>query len=129
MTEFAINIPDGWSDNYSVDMLNIIKNGTNDSISISVVKNEKLADVEADNNEMLKVIPGDAKFNKSMTVAGKEANFVSAFTTVNGTGVYLGFITFSHQGDVYRCMLNSDRDISGDIDSIVSILNTIEFVH
>ena len=129
MADFAINIPDGWTDNYSLDMLNIIKSGTNDSVSISAMRDEKLADVEADNNKMMELYPGGAKVNKAMTVAGEEANFVSAYTTVNGTGVYLGFITFSHQGVIYRCMLNSDRDLSGEIDSIVAILNTIEFVN
>ena len=93
------------------------------------MRNENLAKVEADNNEMLKFVPGENKVNKSVKVAGKDASFASAFTTVNGTGVYLGFITFSHQGVVYNCMLTSDRDLGGEIDSIIAILNTIEFIH
>lgn len=129
MADFAINIPAGWSDNFSRDVLNIKKDGTEDQISISVLRNEKLSDVQADNAEMFKLFPSGASKNTSLKVAGEEANFISAFTTVQGTGVYLGFITFSHQGAIFRCMITSDRDISGNINEIIDILNTIEFVH
>ena len=129
MPDFAINVPEGWSNSKSYEDLHIKKDGTEDLISISAMRNEKLADVEADNNEMFKLFPGDAKTNKTRKVAGKDALFTSAFTTVNGTGVYLGFITFSHQGVIFRCMLTSDRNLAGEIDNIVAIINTIEFVH
>lgn len=129
MPDYAINIPDGWSNSKSYEDLHIKKDGTEDLISISAMRNEKLADVEADNNEMFNLFPGDAKTNKTVKVAGKDALLTSAFTSVNGTGVYLGFITFSHQGVVYRCMLTSDRDLAGEIDNIIAIINTIEFVH
>ncbi len=129
MADYAINIPDGWSDAKSFEDLQIKKDGKEDVIVISAMRDEKLADVEADNNKMLEAFPAGSRVNKSLTVAGEEASFVSAYTSVDGTGVYFGFITFSHQGVIYRCRLGSDRDISSEIDSIVAILNTIEFVN
>ncbi len=129
MPDYAINIPDGWSDSKSYEDLHIKKDGTEDQISISSMRNESLTDVEADNNEFFKLFPGGKTTNKSIKVAGKDANLIYAYTSVNGTGVFLGFITFSHQGVVYRCRLDSNRDMSGDINTIASIINTIEFVH
>lgn len=129
MADYAINIPDGWSNAQSFEDLQIKKDGKEDIIVISALRDEKLADVEADNSKVMEHFPAGAKVNKAITVAGENANFVSAYTTVNGTGVYLGFITFSHQGVIYRCRLGSDRDLAGEIDNIVAILNTIEFVH
>lgn len=127
--DYAMDIPNGWSDEKSFDDVHIKKDGKADMISISTMRNEKLADVEADNSEMFKLFPGGATTNKTLTVAGEEAHFISAFTTVNGTGVYLGFITFSHQGVVFRCRIGSDRDLSKDIDDIIKIIDTIQFVH
>lgn len=129
MPDFAIDIPNGWSNSMSYDDLHIKKDGKEDMISISAMRDAKLADVEADNSKMFELFPGGATTNTTMTVAGEEAHLISAFTTVNGTGVYLGFITFSHQGVIYRCRLGSDRDLSGEINNIVKILDTIQFVH
>lgn len=129
MPDYAINIPKGWSDSMSLDDLHIKKDGTEDQISISAMRNEKLEKVQEDCSVFFKFFPGGATTNKSMKIAGEDANFISAYTTVNGTGVYLGFITFSHQGVVYRCRFDSNRDLTGEIDNMVKILNTIEFVH
>ena len=129
MPDYAINIPDGWSDLKSYADLSLKKDGTEDIIVISAMRDEKLADVEADSVKMLEVFPSESKVNKSLTIAGEEASFVSGYITVDGTGVYLGSITFSHQGVVYKCMITSDRDLSGEIDSIVAIIDTIEFIH
>lgn len=129
MADFSLDIPNGWINSKSYDDLHIQKEGKADMISISAMRNEKLADVEADNNEMFKLFPGGATTNKTLTVAGEEAHLISAFTTVNGTGVFLGFITFSHQGVVYRCRIGSDRDLTNEINDIIKILDTIQFVH
>ncbi len=139
MADYAINIPDGWSDSKSYDDLHIKRNGTEDQISITVSRDKKLADIEAANSKIIDFFPGDAKTNKTIKVAGEEANFVSAYTTTTvkdeetgkdkTVGVYLCFVTFSHQGAVYSCRIDSDRDLSGDINNIVAILDTIEFVH
>ena len=129
MPDFAIDIPGGWSNSKSYDDLHIKKDGTEDTISISAMRNAKLADVEADNNKMFELFPGGVTTNTTVTVAGEEAHVLSAFTTVNGTGVFLGFVTFSHQGVIYRCRIGSDRDLTGEINNIVKILDTIQFVH
>lgn len=139
MADYAINIPDGWADSYSRDDLHIKRNGTEDQISITVSRDKKLTDIEAANSKIIGFFPGDAKTNKTIKVAGEEANFVSAYTTTTvkdeetgkdkTVGVYLCFVTFSHQGAVYSCRIDSDRDLSGDINNIVAILDTIEFVH
>lgn len=127
--DFSMDIPNGWSNSMSYDDVHIKKDGTEDMITISTLRNESLTEVEADNSEMFKLFPGGATTNKTVTVAGEEAHLVSAFTTVNGTGVFLGFITFSHQGVVFRCRIGSDRDLTNELNNIVKILDTIQFVH
>lgn len=129
MADFSMDIPNGWSNEKSFDDVHIKKDGTEDMITISAMRDEKLEEVEAANSEMFKLFPGGATTNKTLTVAGEEAHLISAFTTVSDTGVFLGFITFSHQGVVFRCRIGSDRDLTNELDSIVEILDTIQFVH
>ena len=139
MADYAINIPDGWADSLSIDDLHIKKNGTEDQISISVLRDAKLEDIVASNSKIMDAISSDKKTNKSLTVAGEEANLVSAFTVITTknpetgkeekTEVYFGLIAFSHQGAVYNCRIDSNHDLSGEIDKIIAILNTIEFVN
>ncbi len=129
MPDYALNIPDGWSDLISFADLQIKKDGVEDVIVISSLRDGKIAEVEENNATFMKGFADNEKTAKTLTVAGEEAKFVGGFKTVNGANVYLGFITFSHQGVVYNCRFNSDRDLTGEFDNIVAILNTIDFVN
>lgn len=136
LADYAINIPDGWSNADSYNGYQISKDGTNDIISISTYREESLADIQANNDVFISgstaLYSGAVTQNKEMTVAGKQASFVSAYVSAEQTGTtgsYIGFITFSHQGTIFNCMLTSDRDLAGQMDEITGIINTIEFVH
>lgn len=139
MPDYALNIPDGWSNQKSFSDLQIKKDGVEDVIFISSLRDGKLAEIEENNAVFMKAFADNEKTTKTLTVAGEEAKFVAGFKTVKQTdpetkkevsvGVYLGFITFSHQGVVYNCRFNSDRDLTGEFDNIVAILNTIDFVN
>lgn len=129
MPDYALNIPDGWSNQKSFSDLQIKKDGVEDVIVISSLRDGNLAEVEENNAVFMKNFAENEKTSKTLTVAGEDAKFVSGFTTRNGIDVYLGFITFSHNGVVYNCRFNSDRDLTGEFDNIVAILNTIDFVN
>lgn len=136
LADYAINIPDGWSNADSYNGFQISKDGTNDIISLTAYREEKLADVQANNDVFIKgattQYKGAKTQNTTMKIAGKDASFVSAYVSAEqtgSTGSYVGFITFTHQGVIFNCMLTSDRDLAGQMKEITDILNTIEFIH
>ena len=58
-----------------------------------------------------------------------EAEFSSGLIKTEGAAVWLGYITFSHAGEIYDCRLSADRDLSQEeINKMVDILRSIEFV-
>ena len=135
MPTFSIQIPDGWSNSLSFSDLIISRDGTTDILKISVVENARLDEVIADHTSLITA----TKTNFADTVTETknvsfgeitDAPFYSAYVADAGDGasVYFSYIFFEHAGDVYSCHINSNRDLSADIDEFTEILGTINFI-
>ena len=131
--DYAIRIPNGWSDSLSYTELIIKKDGTEDTISVANERgaslNKTLESANTVINTMKTNYPETVVENKKVTVLGKEANFFSAYLADNGTGnaSYLGYVIFDNENSVYTCNLISNRNMSENLDDYLYILNTIEF--
>lgn len=142
---YSINIPKGWSDKLTSADLDIIRDGTKDNLRIAVIKDSSPSEVLEQRTSTINLVK--TKFsnaesgNKKYTIAnGIEAQYMYAW--VEDTGVreddgkgnltvlssFIGFIVFDYQGDIYSCSLSSNNNMNEDIDEIISILNTIEFI-
>ena len=131
--DFAMTIPNGWSNEKSFNELMIKKDGTEDIITVS---NDRSASLAVTLQEVTKIIDNikllrsDAVIkNSSVEVLGQKAHFLSGYVADDGTGkaAYLGYIIFSHEGSVYSCNLISDHDMSKNLDEYLEIINTVEF--
>ncbi|MBQ2847238.1 MAG: hypothetical protein IJE74_03175 [Clostridia bacterium] len=136
MPEYSIQIPNGWSDSMSYESLVIKRDGTQDVLTLSVIDDKSLTDITEERSSVINLtksnFPNTVVETKGVSFGEiEEANFFSAFVadTGNGTQVYLAYILFEHAGDVYSCMVNSNRDISSSIPEILDILGTINFVY
>lgn len=130
---YAINIPDGWSDHFTSSDLIIKKDGTEDQIKIITASDISLDDAILGSDEFLNNIVGAAanvvKENKSVKVGDIDAHYISAFAPdVGGVQIYQGFIFFKQNGNTYSVALNSNRNLGENLDEILGILGTIEFV-
>ncbi|MBQ3045640.1 MAG: hypothetical protein IJO03_00910 [Clostridia bacterium] len=143
--DYAINIPDGWSDKLTEADLDIMKDGTKDNLRILVLRDTTLNDVlesrAATINTLMKNFPSAEFGTKSVTVGdGISAQYTYGY--VDDTGVreddgkgnltvissFFGFIMFENNGDIYCCSLTSNRNMNENIDEILGILGTIEFI-
>lgn len=131
--DYAIRIPNGWSDSLSYTELIIKKDGTEDTLSIANERGGSLKDTlqlaSTVYTNMQAGFPSAVIENKKIEVLGMEANFLSGYVADNGTGKgsYIAYILFEHENSVYTCNLISDRNMSENLDEYIDILNTIEF--
>lgn len=138
---YSINIPDGWSDKLTVSDLDIIKDGTKDNIRLSVLKDitysELLASRSSAIDELKADFPQTEVGNKSITFGdGITAQYMYGWVedtgardeNLNVLSSFLAYIVFEHGGDVYFCSLTSDRNMNENIDEVIEILGTIEFI-
>lgn len=134
MPEYSVQIPNGWSNEASYESLVLKRDGTQDTFTISVIKDESLGEVLKQRNSVINL----AKTNfenvvtetKSETIGEAEATLFSAYVPdANGAQVYMCYIIFEHNGDVYSCMLNSNTDASAVVPDVIEILNTIKYVY
>ncbi len=131
--DYAIRIPDGWSDSMSYTELIIKKDGTEDTLSIANERGASLKDTlelaSSVYTNMQANYPASVIENKTIEILGMEANFLSGYLADNGTGKgsYIAYILFEHENSVYTCNLISDRNMSENLDDYIDILNTIEF--
>lgn len=140
--DYALTIPNGWSDSLSYDDLVIKKDGTEDRIKIMVRKDIAFSEVLNSNNSMvdafadmsLKKPPME---NRSVTIGeNTTGQLYSAFIEDTGSrdgegniiAAYIGYITFEHANSVYSCMITSNRDMTSSIDEVIEILGTIDYV-
>lgn len=142
---YSITIPNGWSDKLTVTDLDIMKDGTKDNLRIAVVKDTSYNDLLSSRSSTINLVasnyPASETGNKAITLKnGTEANYMYGW--VEDTGVreddgkgnltilssFIGFIIFEHAGDLYCCSLTSNQNMNEDIDDIIDILDSIEFV-
>lgn len=134
MPEYSIQIPEGWSDSMSFEDLCLTRDGSNDVITISVLKDESLSDVAEERSSVItrtkNAFPNTVIETKTISFGDiEDALFYSAYVPdANGAEVYLCYIVFEHAGDVFSCMANSNTDISSSIPEITEILSTINFI-
>lgn len=142
---YSINIPDGWSDKLTASDLDIIKDGTKDNLRISIIKdsnyNETLEKRTSTINLVKNNYPTAETGNKTLTF-GDGINAQYMYGWVEDTGVreddgkgnltvissFVGFIVFEYKNDLYSCSLISDSNMNKDIEEIIAILDTIEFI-
>ena len=133
--DYRMNIPNGWSDYLSASDLMIQRDGTKDVIKIIATRDADLSSSmkqASDLIDKMKAVSADTVYdNRSVKVLDMDAQLFSVYVPDNGTGAasYLGYIFFEHSSVVYSCMLTSDRNLNDSMEEILSILNTIEFVH
>lgn len=131
--DFAMTIPNGWSNEKSFTELMIRKDGTADLITVKNDRNASVAEtlqkVTALVNNIQALNPNAVIRNTSVDVLGNKANFLSGYVADDGTGkaAFLGYIIFSHEGSVYTCNLISDHDMNENLDEYLKIINTVEF--
>lgn len=133
MPEYSVQIPNGWSNSVSFENLVISRDGTADTLTISVIGDKSVADVIKERSTVINMTTSTYENvvteSKGVNVGEKEANLLSAFVPdANGAQVYLCYIVFEHAGNVYSCMLNSNTDISSTVPEVLEILGTINFV-
>ncbi len=142
---YSINIPNGWSDKLTVTDLDIIRDGTKDNLRIAIVKDADMNKTLEQRTSVVNIAknnyPTAESANKKIALEnGIEAQYM--YTWVDDTGVreddgkgnltvissFIGFIVFEYKGDIYSCNLSSNQNMNEDIDEIIDILNTIEFI-
>lgn len=133
MPGFSIAVPEGWSDARSYNTVNLGNDKTLDILTVEVVSGLTFDEIR---QEILSLMESVGRAHDSavisseeITVCGEKAYFESCYVEIEGEGTYMGYITFAHGTDVYDCRIMAERLPSEEeIDEIVDILNSIEFV-
>ena len=129
MPDYAINIPNGWSNESSYTMLNITKDGTDTMITIMADRNSKLSDIQKNHDTIVSAAATGDIVKTTEKVAGQEATVTYTFSTIAGNKIFVGYVDFMYQGVVFTVQVSATSDLSSSWGDIMSIVNTIEFVH
>ena len=132
MPEYSIVIPDKWknSNNNSHNTLVLKEDGTDNKISIIVNKDDSIQTVRTENQNMFSAISsvaGDVTSGSdTFKVLDQDAEFVYAYTAEKD--VFLGYITFVVNGNVYSVMMTGKENMADKVDEIKAILNTMDII-
>ena len=132
MPEYSIVIPDKWknSNNNSHNTLVLKEDGTDNKISIIVNKDDSIQTVRTENQNMISAISsvaGDVTSGSdTFKVLDQDAEFVYAYTAEKD--VFLGYITFVVNGNVYSVMMTGKENMADKVDEIKAILNTMDII-
>lgn len=131
---YAINIPDGWSNYLTSSDLIIRRDGTEDQIKIitagDISLNESILGSQELIDQVCSKFENTVTNNKGVKIGEIDGNYISAYIpdTGSGEGLFYGYIFFKQNSDVYTVMLTSKNNMGENLDEILSILGTIEFV-
>ena len=139
--KFSLVIPKGWSNKMSFADLIITRDGTKDVVKISTTEGKTSVELSNEKvkalNNIKSLYPGSEFGAREVSIRDDikgEFSYVYVADTgardeeLNILSSYVGFIVFRNGSSVYSCMITSDRDVSDQIDEIVEILGTMEFV-
>lgn len=139
--DVAITIPKGWSNKLSFADLNISRDGTKDVIKISSSDEKSLEETIAEKSKGVQTVaasyPGAVTETKQITFGDNiQAQFTYVYVDDTGyrteegevVGSYYGYIFFRHGYSVFTCLLSSDRNMTEQLDEIIDILGTVEFI-
>ncbi len=138
---YSLVIPNGWSNKMSFADLIISRDGTKDVLKLSSTREKSFTEVADERAKALSNIkslfPGAESGAREVTIREDiKGEFSYAYVADTGArdenlnvlSSYVGYIVFRNSNSVYSCMITSDRDLTGEIDEIVDILGTMEFV-
>ncbi len=131
--DFAMTIPDGWSDSGSFTELMIKKDGTADIITVNSFRNASINETLQNSITLIDAIktinPSAVITNTSVEILGQKAHYISGYVADDGTGkpAFIGYIIFSHEGAVFSCNLISDHNMNDNLDEYLKIINTVEY--
>lgn len=135
---YSVEIPDGWSDAYTLNDLQITKDGTDESLVIAEKEgsaSQAMAKVSPifDNakNMYANVISENTtvKINDSITASFMSVYIPQVKTDENGNPVpaYLGYFFFEEAGHTYSCKIEARRNVGENLDEFTNILSSINF--
>ena len=136
---YSVEIPNGWSNAYTLNDLSITKDGSDESLVIMVKEEgsatkamEAIAPVIDSAKRMYANTVYEnttVKINDNIT-----ANFVSVYipnqkTDESGNPIpaYLGFYFFEAAGHTYSCKIEGRRNLSENLNEFTNILSSIKF--
>lgn len=136
---YSVEIPNGWSNAYTLNDLSITKDGSDESLVIMVKEEgsatkamEAIAPVIDSAKRMYANTVYEnttVKINDNIT-----ANFVSVYipnqkTDKSGNPIpaYLGFYFFEAAGHTYSCKIEGRRNLSENLNEFTNILSSIKF--
>lgn len=142
---YKLTIPDGWSDSMSYTDLIIQKDGTKDKIKIMLTEGDTVENVMETKTSVINIakskFPSAESGAKEIKITDEiTAQYTYVYVEDTGTrieeedgsltvvGSFAGFIFIQHKDDVYSCMLTSYDNMNEQLDDIVKILGTIEFI-
>ncbi len=129
MPEYGMEIPDGWTLTGNTWANLVITNDKNTQIKLFCATDTTLASQRAAYQTIIeeakKIRTGGVITTKEVTVKGESAQLISIWDA--SAPLYYGYITFSHNGVVYCCELQGTTDLNIELETIVNIVNTIEY--
>lgn len=135
---YSVEIPDGWSDAYTLNDLSITKDGTDESLVITEKDgsvSQAMADVSLVLENAKTMYANVISENKTVEINENiSASFMSVYipevkTDDSGNPVpaYLGYFFFTKAGHTYTCKIEGRRNISENLDEFTDILSSINF--
>ena len=131
MPDYSIVIPDKWknSNNNSHQALVLKEDGTENRITIVTNNDSSQRNIIDSAISSLAVAEGGVSGEETLTVHGDENGKLEyAYATVDGQKHYVGFITFTYNGQEISVFIAGVEDMTDKIDEIVAIANSIEFI-
>ncbi len=133
LQNFYLTIPDGWSNNSSYQGIQIIKNNSEERITIELLEDKTIVEVQ----ENCKKIIDTAKSNcdntetisKTVEIAGENCSYFGVFAPgdADRNPLYLVYALYETEDGVYRFMITAEENIDANDSEIMSIISSVQF--
>ena len=135
---YSVEIPNGWSDAFTLNDLSITKDGTEESLVITSkdgTASQAMETVSLVFANMKKMYSNGDFRNETVEISKNiTASYMSAYvpnlkTDENGNAVagFIGYFFFEEAGKTYTCKIEGRRDINENLKEFTDILATINF--
>ena len=129
--DYYLEIPDGWTNDYSFTDLTIAKKGSDETLKIMRSEEKSYEEAYKNTEDMFKSVKDinpDAVTSKSLIkINGEGYTLLSCYSKTDDNETYLAYSFLENDGALYTFMITASHDLTGKLGEIEKILSSVEF--
>lgn len=133
LQDFYLTIPEGWSNNSSYQGIQIIKDNSEERITIELLEGQKIEEVQENCQKLIDAAKSSSSnaepISKTVEIAGENCSYFGVYAPgdADRNPLYFVYTLYETEDGVYRFMITAEENIDANDSEIMSIINSVQF--